>query len=489
MKLRWIVTPLLLLAGLTLVWAAGKAGDEALGTLSYDDFQPDSLCAECHVDITRQHHQALMSQSFTHHWDEIEYFELALPHAIKEEKVAGVKAGCNGCHAPLAFLAGDIPPKRPAEGTRANEGVSCDVCHSITGFEGDVPFNFNYIVEPGEAKQGTRAGVETPGHEIAVNEFLGTAEFCGTCHNEKDPFDQWVKATHLEWKDSPQAAAGIVCQDCHMPTGAGNSAPDTGGADHPDVRQHLFHGAHDDGKLSGAVEVRIHGRELEAKPGATVTLAATVVNAKAGHMIPSGSAEERVVWLHVEATDANGRKFHLPVDAKDFEGEDFTIASADALAYQDIGDIKGIRRFPGPQAGWVGSRRGPDLPPPLPRPGGSDDDRPVEHRELRPGLPAGAAFGSQRDLHLEAAGRHRAGQGHGHRDRLVLAGRVVGRRLPEDPGRGDRAGDDVAARHQLRGAGELRPPARPGSGAMGLWGSGAMGLWGSGLHAVAAAGR
>ncbi len=98
-----------------------------------------------------------------------------------------MKAGCNGCHAPLAFLAGDIPPKRPAEGTRANEGVSCDLCHSITGFEGDTPFNFNFTIEPGEAKQGTRAGVESPGHEINVSPFLGSAEFCGTCHNEKDP--------------------------------------------------------------------------------------------------------------------------------------------------------------------------------------------------------------------------------------------------------------------------------------------------------------
>ena len=110
-----------------------------------------------------------MSQSFTHHWDEIEYFELALPHAEKVEKVAGVKAGCNGCHAPLAFLAGDIPPKPPAEGTRANEGVSCDLCHAITGHDGEVPFNFNFTVDPAAGTQGTRAGVESPGHEIVVN--------------------------------------------------------------------------------------------------------------------------------------------------------------------------------------------------------------------------------------------------------------------------------------------------------------------------------
>jgi hypothetical protein len=71
-----------------------------------------------------------------------------------------------------------------------------------------------------------------------------------------------------------------------------------------------------------------------------------LVNAKAGHKVPTGSAEERVLWLHVEATDARGRTFHLPVDRKGFEGEDFTISS-DALAYQDIGDIKGLTGFEG----------------------------------------------------------------------------------------------------------------------------------------------
>lgn len=114
-----------------------------------------------------------------------------------------------------------------------------------------------------------------------------------------------------------------------------------------DVRQHLFHGAHDPGKLSGVIEVRIHPEVREAEPRETVKLTATVVNAKAGHMVPSGSAEERMLWLHVEAVDAKGRTFHLPVDRKGFSGEEYTIASGTALAYQDIGDIKGLANFPG----------------------------------------------------------------------------------------------------------------------------------------------
>jgi hypothetical protein len=118
------------------------------------------------------------------------------------------------------------------------------------------------------------------------------------------------------------------------------------GAEQPDVRQHLFHGAHDRGKLRGVIEVRIHPETREAEPGESVRLVAVLVNAKAGHKVPSGSAEERVVWLHVEAEDEKGRKWHLPVDHKGFAGEELTIAS-EALAYQDIGEIKDIPAFPG----------------------------------------------------------------------------------------------------------------------------------------------
>src|SRR4030042_167507 len=75
---------LTVLAALTLAAAEGpKAGDEALGTQKYDAFERPAACASCHVDIARQHEQAMMSQAYTHHWDEIEYFELALPRAAR----------------------------------------------------------------------------------------------------------------------------------------------------------------------------------------------------------------------------------------------------------------------------------------------------------------------------------------------------------------------------------------------------------------------
>jgi hypothetical protein len=335
----------LLLATVVSAQEAPKVGDEALGTQSYDAFERPAVCASCHVDIARQHEQAMMSQAYTHHWDEIEYFELAVPHAEKDAKVAGVKAGCNGCHAPIAFLAGDVPPPRPDEGSRANESVSCDFCHTVTGFVGDVPHNFNWISEPGKIKQGNRPGLESPHHKTKENGFFRTAEFCGTCHNEMSPYGVWVKATQIEWTKGPQGKGGIVCQDCHMPPAPGRSAKM--GSELSDMRQHLFHGAHDPGKVRGVIEVRIHPRLREVMFDEPVQLEAILVNGKAGHPVPSGSVEDRIVWLDVQATDSAGTVYHLPVDAKGFEGEEYTIADERAMGYQDIGDIKGLADFAG----------------------------------------------------------------------------------------------------------------------------------------------
>ncbi len=315
---------------------------------NYDDWEgPDYCGPSCHNDIYQQWKQSMMSQSYTHSWDEIEYFKLAVPHAEKDEVVAEVKAGCNGCHSPMSFLVGDIPPPRPEENSRANDGVHCDFCHTITGYDGELPFNFNYVTAPGETKYGPRDNSESPDHETLKSDFLGSADFCGICHNEKDPYGVWVKSTQLEWKEGPYAAQGVGCHDCHMTNAEAYTA--SMGEKYKDARQHLFHGAHDPGKVRGTIELRIHPDVNEAKPGESVKFTVALFNQKAGHKFPTGSVEDRILWLHVEAIDVAGNVYHLPVDKKGFEGEEYTIGS-DVLAYQDMGialndpNFKGVQR-------------------------------------------------------------------------------------------------------------------------------------------------
>lgn len=338
---------------LTLVLAAGSgavagplpsSGSGLQGQYDYDQFKKPERCGQCHTEIYQQWKQGMHSQAYTHHWDEIEYFELAIPHARKDEKVAEVEAGCNGCHTPLALMVGDIPPARVEEGTRANEGVSCVVCHSISGFEGDTPFNFNFTIEPGNLFHGPRGVGNSPEHEIKKLPFIHTAEFCGLCHNEKNPYGFWVKSTHLEWKEGPWSAEGVQCQTCHMP-GAPMTNAKMGGR-YDDVRQHMNHGAHDTGKIRGSVEMRITPDVREAILGDPAKLTLVLHNAKAGHKIPTGSAEERQVWVRVEAVDSEGTRYHLPVDRKGFKGEKETITSNEPV-YFDIGEIQEIEGFKG----------------------------------------------------------------------------------------------------------------------------------------------
>jgi len=117
-------------------------------------------------------------------------------------------------------------------------------------------------------------------------------------------------------------------------------------AELPDAAQHLFHGAHDNGKVKATIELRVHPDIRELEPSERVKFTVALFNQKAGHKFPTGSAEERMVWLHVEAKDAKGNTYHLPVDKKGFAGEEYTIA-ANTLAYQDMGVPLKIQNFQG----------------------------------------------------------------------------------------------------------------------------------------------
>jgi hypothetical protein len=61
MKIRVLVS----LAVLT--FALGTMAEERFHEMT--EFDKPAFCGSCHVDIARQHEQAMMAQSYTHHWD------------------------------------------------------------------------------------------------------------------------------------------------------------------------------------------------------------------------------------------------------------------------------------------------------------------------------------------------------------------------------------------------------------------------------------
>ena len=338
-----LITPVILLA-----FSTGRffQQEDLKGKYAYKNFETAGKCGSCHKGIYQQWTQAMMSQAYTHEWDEIEYFDLAVAHSKIKPGLKEVADGCNGCHTPLAYMNGSLPPARPSEKTMANESVSCEVCHLIQSAGTDPPHNYSYLIGPGTTKYAYRTpSVESPAHKIVTSEFFRTTEFCANCHNEKNQYGVWVKSTQLEWKEGPYSKEGVRCQDCHMPKGgpflnALMSKP------YDDARLHLFHGAHDPGKVRGVIELRINPDIREAEPGETIVFTVVLFNQKTGHKFPTGSVEDRIAWLQVEAADAKGKIYHLNVDKKGFEGEEYTISGNDT-AYQDMGVPLGIADFRG----------------------------------------------------------------------------------------------------------------------------------------------
>jgi hypothetical protein len=116
----------------------------------------------------------------------------------------------------MAVMAGDVTPPRPEANSRANEGVSCEVCHSIKGIGSDPPFNFSYLSSPGASNtapnQGCNQRITTPKRWISTESRIHAA----TVTMKKIP-SALVKSTQLEWKEGPYAKEGVPCLQCHMP--------------------------------------------------------------------------------------------------------------------------------------------------------------------------------------------------------------------------------------------------------------------------------
>ncbi len=80
-----IIPSMVLLSGLGIK----SEQEEFKGKYPYKLFERASKCRTCHPGIYEQWSQAMMSQAYTHHWDEIEYFDLAEAHRLEQARNLG----------------------------------------------------------------------------------------------------------------------------------------------------------------------------------------------------------------------------------------------------------------------------------------------------------------------------------------------------------------------------------------------------------------
>ncbi|HSB70654.1 MAG TPA: multiheme c-type cytochrome [Candidatus Methylomirabilis sp.] len=286
------------------------------------DYAPSRMCGGCHDEIVDQQVQSEHETSFTNPLFQAQYFQEVLPNAANDPALIEEAQLCIACHAPIAYKKTRGHVTRPDQVDPSTSGVTCDFCHTISGYLGKIPQNGNFISEPSEMKLGPFRHKSTWHHVYA--ELQTKSEVCAICHNAVNHHGLEIKSTYTEWKGSRYAREGIQCQDCHMTvygflTG-GKATYGSGQAAHmilgtaPDrsrLYTHRFPGAHSKTQVKGAITLDIDTGRTSASPGDEIAVRVLIDNERTGHKMPSGSADLRQLWLDLQA-DIGGKRISIP---------------------------------------------------------------------------------------------------------------------------------------------------------------------------------
>lgn len=284
----------------------------------------------CHAAFVEQWSQTMHSKALS---DPLYQYKLAEANKATDGALGKF---CEDCHGPIAAMAGMTGKGAKARDATADEGITCDFCHQLVGTS-EPPANNSWVIKADGVKKAQLKDSKSPAHATAYSAYHEKAEFCGACHNVNHPVNGLaLEATYTEWKNSPYAKDGTVCQDCHMTPGAGPTKPNPGkaagfGPDRPHIYTMTFAGGNvglgdailAEERLKAAATLEVDTAEI-VEGGQTGTVKVTVTNSGAGHYLPTGLTEVRQCWLEVKVAGADGAA--LVEDRQDFHtvlaGED-----------------------------------------------------------------------------------------------------------------------------------------------------------------------
>jgi hypothetical protein len=310
--------------------AARQTGDRAKSSIVPEGYWPTSTCRGCHDQITQQHLESSHETSFTNPVFQAQYQKVLLPEAAKDADLLAEARQCIACHEPITYATKGPCVVSPADVDPRMNGVTCDVCHTITGYDPPKPQNGNYIMAPSEQKLGPLQ-TQSDWHS-AYSELQTKSEICAVCHEAVNRHGFQVKATFTEWKESDFARRGVQCQDCHMNVDgflvAGKPRFSSGKAawmsignapERERLYTHRFPGAHSRSQVEGVIQLAIEAAPMDEDR--MIAIGITVDNTRTGHSMPSGSADLRLLWLEVTARTGN-QTILLPAEAPAPGGED-----------------------------------------------------------------------------------------------------------------------------------------------------------------------
>jgi Flp pilus assembly protein TadD len=200
-------------------------------------FPTAEYCGHCHKETHSQWRQSAHSNSNRAPW------YLRNVNLLNAEKNISSSRHCEGCHDPIAVVAGAITEGAPRKRPYDQDGVTCMVCHSIKSVDTRGTASF-VLAEPAVLVDESGEPIHRPvsdaeilahldRHSAAVMKpFYRTSEFCSTCHKAALPktlndykwqraislYDEWQNSSFAKESPLPFYKKDVVstCQTCHM---------------------------------------------------------------------------------------------------------------------------------------------------------------------------------------------------------------------------------------------------------------------------------
>lgn len=200
-------------------------------------FLTAQYCGHCHQESHKQWRESAHSNSNRAPW------YLRNVAVLNEEKGIEFSRHCEGCHDPIALVAGALTKGAPLKRPYDQDGVTCSVCHSIqsvsTRGTGSYTMGVPAVLLDEAGAPITRPVTDAEilthldRHSAAVMKpFYKTSEFCASCHKAAlprtlndykwqramSPYDEWQNSSFAKQSPLPFYKKDVVsnCQTCHM---------------------------------------------------------------------------------------------------------------------------------------------------------------------------------------------------------------------------------------------------------------------------------
>ena len=290
-------------------YSLDNVGNIVTSEMYIDDFQLASDCAECHQTHFEEWYRSPHANSNTN-----SFFKNCL-NDTKNEFGDNFENFCQQCHNPIKILASSN-----SEYLSSHEGISCDVCHSMTRISSGTIAHPSQLVtsqlfiNPGEGiKYGSMENPETNTyHESQFNPIFKQSQICLPCHDLRNE-DVETEITFTEWNSIPEMAmsGAISCQQCHMPEKEDGT------------HEHHFVGVDVNYEFPAEEDPQYYDVLNLIQTSATLTfennlgalsdsiLRDSVINlpirviSNTGHHLPSGTSFNRECWISVEIRSEN----------------------------------------------------------------------------------------------------------------------------------------------------------------------------------------